>query len=544
MENCVVNIGNDKAIEFNDTYMTTIRSILNLKGIYGDWEVVYQKAMKIKKDCDEQALICSSKKDIDESIKKATREQIYINGISDLKDIQRELERFDVYLRTYEESKNIERRLNDSENLNENQVKSLAENIIRLIIQLHNSATELYSEEEIVVEKVYNLAYKVIKAELVFFKKSTVLDFVKANNIAEGYLNQAVLNDIELLDKEFLENRILQELLQEIRGQGVVASYLNEGLILYLALHGDSKNIQKIEAELTELYEIIQENYRKIKECSSGCTKANDIISDSNRKLEKTKIFKNIALIASYVGLFSSILAGTIKCLPQLKCVRIYRVRPEIYSTSDVIQTPKFPEYMDVVPHPIEIFTYEPWQIIDDEAYEREVTSYYVSKEKKNYELNDYLNMSWWSSLRTTTSETSNTEVSSNPSYFYDEDIMEVIRFNQDLEDYTYRSINKDAQTAILLMVLFFCLILGVSLSATQIKKIKDKFKDKEFFNSEINRWQEYMQEWQQEYEELYTKNESYRKNFINMYESYMQYIQNEKLKDAYMRLTREKNEK
>lgn len=123
--------------------------------------------------------------------------QLYSNKIQELRKFKMGLEQYIVYYKTYNKCNYINSFL--SENLNKEKLDSFIDEIIESLTDIRKSDTIDYDEEAMVVEKLYETVYALIKLEIKIKGTSKLLDYCNTYETDVVYLNT-------LLEKDLKEN--------------------------------------------------------------------------------------------------------------------------------------------------------------------------------------------------------------------------------------------------------------------------------------------------------------------------------------------------
>lgn len=437
-----INVVSDKGIEFESTYKETIQMINNLKliNITGiDIDGIMNKAMQIKVNCESELQGKVSSTYMEQASIRAIAEQVYSKGISDLLSLQLDLRPYDVYFTAYYQSKSIRNSLKDNVLDNPEQVKAFAKAIITLLNSVNYSDTRFYDTEKGIVEELYALAYLLIKKEVVLFNDSTILAWVKSNPIAVNFINQAVQDDILLLSKDSKKKSKLDVLVAECLKNGFGSTFLDIDILKYIASFSNV-DMKVVMSTLEKLYNEI-EDLRKDK--FNGENVVNSL-TRSNKEIKKDIIindfFKNIALVMASTAACVGIVVGSFAFSNRNSYIPLYMTYKDIYSSSENVQTPNAPEYMEKLEEGKDtvLIEYTPWEKYNytngGEGYTRDITTYDLSPvQVEDYE--DYLDIDYKVLCEGTYNTDSTIKIDLDR--LYDEAILEVVHYTQDMNDVT-----------------------------------------------------------------------------------------------------------
>ncbi|MDE5539421.1 MAG: hypothetical protein K2J20_02920 [Bacilli bacterium] len=521
----------DKAIEFNALYNEINRIIKNYQAAKIDVSDDVQKLAEIKNSCDEK----SSK-----NITQMEAEIIYQEGIKQLKGLKERLKRHEVYFDSYNSAEDISKELNEK-NLDKEKIIVFARSTIALLQQIEASDTRDYNSERAIVEKVYGLAYNVIKMELINSGHSTVLDWIRNNNIASNYIIGLIEVDIALLDKAGIANDIIKDSVSELQKDSAGFSYLNEGLILLLALH-DEKNIKKIEASLLEIMKEITASNEKIETSKNKTSEIERKIAELKETIRKSRLYKELGVTISLIAILVGLKYGTEKGMPLIGH-KEYKTNLEYYSSDATKDAPNYPEYIKKIKDfgQTTLTAYDVWrqENIFYGDYNRNIVTYDLT----NIDiaaLRDFLEYDF-SNMQPETSVETREELSTDE--LYDRAIVEIVRLTQDPNDTIFVP-NEEAQHIFLvIMATIGAILAGVGsiyvlvsvikkLQTSSTTRLATKEKDNELTKS------------LEAYKRLCNENEDFSNKFLEMYQRFSDFIKNPTIKDEYQRILQLKNQK
>lgn len=229
-----------------------------------------------------------------------------------------------------------------------------------------------------------------------------------------------------------------------------------------------------------------------------------------------------------------------------------YMTTNDTYSISDNLQTPSISEYQSLIGEDdtpeTYIIEYSPWERESFlEEFTREVTTYDVSNvEYENLE--DYLQLDLYDLGILGESETE-TKESLTPSDLYNDEIREVERIYQDVLDVKYEPANFSIKTFLIFYVVWYLVDKYIS-KCLKTETITDYIKDfskrnkkrkelKEAYLDQEHRLKEALDN----FKTLLSKNDKARARFIELYQKYAPFLQDDELEQNYQRLVRKKSE-
>ena len=525
------NIGNDKAIEFQGVLMNAKRHLRNLKDIGINCDVYYSTLEQIKVATENEAInaynIISKKIENEtQSINNdsyatsypkhtsklldATISLTYQKGIDRINsEVEEELKKYDIYLKchNYCERLRIELKINNDISLDK--VKEYAENLLDILRKINASGTRIYSFEENVVESIYDISYDVVKLEMYYLGKSTILDYAKNNLIASSFFSERIEKDIDNKRKNGNATDSFQALVYDAKSSGDI---LDDRIVFSLSI-SSKDNFKNIESRLIDLTRKLNELGRSDRssfvEKAKKYTNEFDVKLDINDKMIN-KLIKNIVSI-SLVG---SILVTGLGMVAKKNAEKVYKTDTEVlYSTSDIIQT-KDEKYEKLDnPETIRIYEYDVWKDPGGlSRYKRKITWYDVTSADAD-SIDDYLNLNL---------EDYESHVDYQKSYFYfirdyDEAIIEVVKLIQNQDPGT--DLNFLGSIAALSAIITF---FGVAfLDKNNILKLIKEIKDKKENKLEYQKWLLNLESNLEASRRFMAEHKEYEEEFERLYELY-----------------------
>ncbi len=527
------NIGNDKAIEFQGVLMNAKRHLRNLKDIGINCDVYYSTLEQIKVATENEAInaynIISKKIENEtQSINNdsyatsypkhtsklldATISLTYQKGIDRINsEVEEELKKYDIYLKchNYCERLRIELKINNDISLDK--VKEYAENLLDILRKINASGTRIYSFEENVVESIYDISYDVIKLEMYYLGRSTILDYAKNNLIASSFFSERIEKDIDNKRKNGNVTDSFQALVYDAKSGGNI---LDDRIVFVLSICSKD-NFKNIESRLIDLTRKLNEldiAYRgetASKERKEYDANVYKVAININDKMIN-KLIKNIVSI-SLVG---SILVTGLGMVAKKNTEKVYKMNTEVlYSTSDIIQT-KDEKYEKLDnPETIRIYEYDVWKDPGGlSRYKRKITWYDVTSADAD-SIDDYLNLNL---------EDYESHVDYQKSYFYfirdyDEAIIEVVKLIQNQDPGT--DLNFLGSIAALSAIITF---FGVAfLDKNNILKLIKEIKDKKENKLEYQKWLLNLESNLEASRRFMAEHKEYEEEFERLYELY-----------------------
>ena len=547
------NIGNDKAIEFQDVLMNAKRHLRNLKDIGINCDVYYSTLEQIKVATENEAInaynIISKKIENEtQSINNdsyatsypkhtsklldATISLTYQKGIDRINsEVEEELKKYDIYLKchNYCERLRIELKINNDISLDK--VKEYAENLLDILRKINASGTRIYSFEENVVESIYDISYDVIKLEMFYLGRSTILDYAKNNLIASSFFSERIEKDIDNKRKNGNVTDSFQALVYDAKSNGNI---LDDRIVFVLSICSKD-NFKNIESRLIDLTRKLNEldiAYRgetASKERKEYDANVYKVAININDKMIN-KLIKNIVSI-SLVG---SILVTGLGMVAKKNTEKVYKANTEVlYSTSDIIQT-KDEKYEKLDnPETIRIYEYGVWKDPGGlSRFKRKITWYDVTSADAD-SIDDYLSINL---------EDYESHVDYQKSYFireYDEAIIEVVKLIQNQDPGT--DLNFLGSIAALSAIITF---FGVAfLDKNNILKLIKEIKEKKHNKQEYQKWLLNLESNLEASKRFMTEHKEYEEEFERLYELYKLSGKktNSEIDEMHLKLTKKK---
>ena len=544
-------IGNDKAIEFNAEVLNSKKMIASLNSIGINTKIYEKELQRIIIDSEPHY----SQKSLTDNtgvqiMAKATTELEYIKAISSLRNLQNEMRKYSIYFSAsnYIDSVDIDACFT------EEQLTVIAENIIGLLKTINASDTKSYASEKRIVERLYHFAYLFIKIELRKQGTSKVLYWAKDDPCATSFINSEVQKDLDSLSDREKSNSQIKKILASAKAQGLDFSYLNEALILCIAIQNDDIVLNKVREELLEIIKELKALEKSLEKESNKVNILDDQVASLKQKLQKKSIVKDSIKMVASLSIIAGIVFGSYQVARHIIKTPRYMTTNDTYSISDNLQTPSISEYQSLIGEDdtpeTYIIEYSPWERESFlEEFTREVTTYDVSNvEYENLE--DYLQLDLYDLGILGELETETTE-SLTPSDLYNDEIREVERINQDVLDVKYEPANFSIKTLLIFYVVWYLVDKYVSKclkTETITETITDYIKDfskrnkkrkelKEAYLDQEHRLKEALDN----FKTLLSKNDKARARFIELYQKYAPFLQDDNLEQNYQKLIREK---
>ena len=183
----------------------------------------------------------------------------YASGIKKLKLLEIELRDYSVYFQVLNSGEYLLMQLNKIDGLEEkDKVKSYADEIIKSLKSIKFSNTLHYSDEKRIVERIYEIAYKIIKLEVITYGMSQIYEYIKCDDTDIYFIDKCIRKEIDDLDLNAKKNIRIKEKIYEISRKGLEANYFDIELIKLLISNNCIVNFKEnVIKELNSLKENI-----------------------------------------------------------------------------------------------------------------------------------------------------------------------------------------------------------------------------------------------------------------------------------------------
>ena len=229
----------------------------------------------------------------------------YSKGIGHLKKLDYTLSEYDTYFVIMNTCKFIETKLEG--NLSKEEIEVYSKEILSLLSKLRYSGTIRYQDEQRVVEKAFDIAYKFIKLELINFGESKIYEASKDQEIDCSFFNEKVSKEIKKLNLNDSKNLRLKLRLYELKKKGLGSSLFDIDVIKALvALDPNCDLVNNIKEDIDSLKKEINETEREIKSLYNDLVSKKEHLEDISERKKKYigDIFKSILSILLGVGIY------------------------------------------------------------------------------------------------------------------------------------------------------------------------------------------------------------------------------------------------
>jgi len=194
-------------------------------------------------------------------------------------------------------------------NCTSEEVNEYVDDLLNILDNMINSSNYNFDVYEKVMDKIFNVVYKVIKLEIINNGESILFDYCKKYHIYVYFIDKYIkkeINKIDLSDKKYKK---LNKKIYDINSKGIEQSYFDLAMVKLLLSYENSFSIgdtvnNKFKNILTEIDDCYIEFDDKIKD-----------LNDKNSELQKNNsmrryIKKELLIRLSSVVLTTSIIVG------------------------------------------------------------------------------------------------------------------------------------------------------------------------------------------------------------------------------------------
>lgn len=526
---------NDLAILYQTKLLKVKRKIaaINAVGIKGEKYIIELENI----DKEVKKLIDDYHKEIkSEKLYLKDLNGIYNNGMAKVELLESRLAKYDDYIRGYHYCEYLDSKLN-GEKVSENDLNEYVSNVILFIDAINATDTRDYEEEKEIVEKVYKVAYQVMKLEFIVFGKSKIFDYAKDNDIVETFMNDEIVKDIEKIQNDRNSTRLIKERISKIKSMGINYSYLDKILITSIALKDDNSIINDIKKNLLELSKKIVSNRKDMKKIIYDITQSENAADNykkqmhKNNKKTRKEIFKRAICVLGAAGIFTGFgfLGKHISKQEKYKTVREDFSSLKGYSCEE--------EYGDRRKNSSEtkLYIYEPYEKYGSN-YRRNYIVYDVSNISEDCKtLDDYLKLNLDHAASEDKSREKKSASDMTEEDFYDEVIYEVVKIVQDENDIETVVVNSNFWGMLIvcggLVNLFYWMIIYSEVEFYELGKNKSYREDFKRVLLDVKKQIE-------TFRRLADNNQEVKEEFFRLYSEYKPLIESGKMETEFNKLS------
>lgn len=388
---------NDKTIEYQGKLIEITNNIKQLGTLEINTESYKLKVEEIKKDTDEQVKEEYGTYDKSENsiFLHDILSSIYEKSIERLNKINDHIvSEYEIYYKIDGKRKEIRNKI---DNLDTSKINELIKETKSLLKSIKSSTTIAYEEEQKLVEDIYKIVYEVIKIEIIYNQKDTLLEEIKTDQTDTCFISKLINDEVKEILKE-KDNKELIKKLNEINKKGFDdIHFLDRELIIIIATNNDTKLLKQIRNDfITTLDDYENKSFELQQVIDNNQQTENDIIEikKKNKTLSLKRLGKKIIFLLN-IALVGIGITGSIKFAKELTKKTVYKTYKSVYDTSLEVNDEPTEEYLPATENSVSLVEYTPWQEpgLFRDKYERTIYTYNLNQVTEFYENpEDYLN--------------------------------------------------------------------------------------------------------------------------------------------------------
>ena len=197
-----------------------------------------------------------------------------------------------------------------------NRIKDVTEEnltiTIELMISLLFSIKNIDKSKEYLANQIYKLTYQVIKLELIYKRKSILLEEVKKSDLNTINVEKYLLEEIQTLDLSKKENEKIKIRYNELKTKGLDNNFLDDELLNLLKFHNHKKDLSTLEKKLVIQVQDLEQQQKEIKDKKirkNNLEKELEEVS-VNKKRNQNHLIRHITLIIGQLALVITTMIG------------------------------------------------------------------------------------------------------------------------------------------------------------------------------------------------------------------------------------------
>ncbi|MCI6266218.1 MAG: hypothetical protein MR598_05165 [Erysipelotrichaceae bacterium] len=438
-----------------------------------------------------------------------------------IKKLNREIQflkqEYNLYYKIYYASIALEEKLTEA---TEENITNYIKEAKTLIKQINETSQVDYELEENIVEKVYYVAYQILKLESLYSTKEELLTYMKENSISSSYICSYIEKDLKSID---LNSNIYKELHQkylEIKKKGLDNSlFLETEFLKLLSLINNEELFDKKKETFLDKCTIVEIKDTKIKSVqkeNENISKKMQELLDQRKYYKRKKLKKSLFLLGNFISVSASAL-GLYKLTESLAVDKTYQTTTETYN-SQTGKIEKETSYLGETPNKTIITEYLPW--IEPgyfrDTYTREIYTYDATNIEYD-NIMDYLNKELLDQEITISSEIDEKEQVAEED-LYIGNIYEIKKVVQDLEN----THEEPSQKKLLISLTIEAIILSILDLLILITVIKKSFsslkKETKQTKQELKQAKQQLLEQSKNLEDLLIQYQELKENILKEY--------------------------
>lgn len=231
-------------------------------------------------------------------------------GIKKLRALELELSQYEVYFKAINSCEYLLMKIDRINSVDsKEEVKSYANEIIESLKSIKFSSTIHYSDEKKIVEKIYDVAYRIIKLEIMTMGSSQVYEYIKKYDVDTYFLDNCIRKEIEAINLKDEKNKKIKEKTYELSRNGLDANYFDIELIKLLICNSNDIDlkeniIKELNSLKKELNDIARTYNKALLECSNCLSKEKRTLIDLEiwRKRILIRVTSTVVSLGVIVG--------------------------------------------------------------------------------------------------------------------------------------------------------------------------------------------------------------------------------------------------
>lgn len=246
------------------------------------------------------------------AVKSLRSETIYIELSKELNNLIGEIEEDSKYIEIYYECERVKNDIYN--NKQECDIDKLISEVLMLITKVIGFNSREIERSNELIKKVYEVAYELIKLELIKKGNSLLLNHINNFNKGKEFITDFVREDLNKLDLNVESNKSINIRLNELYCKGTNYTLSDEKLILEILMRTDDRvkdNIEKMLIKLNERKDELQFDSKKY--LLSKLRKVEAKVEINKENLKKKRRNRRIAIafllaqLVSFIGIKNKI---------------------------------------------------------------------------------------------------------------------------------------------------------------------------------------------------------------------------------------------
>jgi len=328
----------DKSLQLQAEIIKVNKVISQIKELGFDTNKIERIINKLIQEVEEASNKINEDYNAQNSINNFLKEDFFVTYCEDaIKNLIILEEKLIEEYQTYSEIQGVLEAIDSNiEQYNQQYLSTMLDSMITVLEKLKHSSTIHYNDEKELVEKAYQLTYKLIKLELLQQPSSRLLEHVLRNEIDIQFTEKYLLEELNQLDITEEENKIIIGKVKELKKSGLSTNLLDLELLQLLKYANNKDFIETKKNEIITSYQQLEDNqtqYDKLeKKYKNLVKKANDI--SIAKKRAKQQIIKYASYITFIASLSGGIIVGTTKFAQKISSNTLYFNLKETYDVS------------------------------------------------------------------------------------------------------------------------------------------------------------------------------------------------------------------